>query len=67
MAGEARPARPIRWLAVLVAIANATYFIGLKMGRVAVEPAAGTAQAETTRPIKNLSVEPMMGQFKAAQ
>ena len=41
------------------------------MGRVAVllkeEPAAGTAQAETTRPIKNLSVEPMMGQFKAAQ
>jgi len=64
-------ARPIRWLAILLAIANATYFIGLKMGRVAVllkeEPAAGTAQAETTRPIKNLSVEPMMGQFKAAQ
>jgi len=47
--------RPIRWLAILAAIASSICFIGaLNMSRVAVlskeVPAAGTLQPETTPP-----------------
>jgi hypothetical protein len=47
--------RPIRWLAILAAIASSICFIGaLNMSRVAVlskeVPAAGTVQPETTPP-----------------
>ena len=47
--------RPIRWLAILAAIASSICFIGaLNMSRVAVlskeVPAAGTVQPETTTP-----------------
>jgi hypothetical protein len=47
--------RPIRWLAILAAIASATCFIGgLNMSRLAVlpnaAPAAGTAQPGATPP-----------------